>query len=34
MRAHTTRLEWVAVAAATGLAVFGLEVVISQQPYS
>jgi amino acid transporter len=34
MRAHTTRLEWVAVAAAAGLAVFGLEVVISQQPYS
>ena len=29
-----TRLEWVAVVAATGLAVFGLEVVISQQPYT
>jgi amino acid transporter len=29
-----SRLEWVAVAVATGLAGFGLEVVISQQPYS
>jgi len=33
-RGRPTKLEWVAVAAATGLAVFGLEVVISQQPYT
>jgi amino acid transporter len=33
-RGRPTRLEWLAVAAATGLAGFGLEVVISQQPYS
>jgi amino acid transporter len=33
-RERPTTLEWVAVAAATGLAVFGLEVVISQQPYT
>jgi amino acid transporter len=33
-RGRPSRLEWVAVAAATGLVVFGLEVVISQQPYS
>jgi amino acid transporter len=33
-RGNPSRLDWVAVAAATGLAAFGLEVVISQQPYS
>jgi hypothetical protein len=33
-RGRPTRLEWLAVAAATGLAAFGLEVVISQQPYT
>jgi len=33
-RGRPTRLEWVAVVAATGLAAFGLEVVISQQPYA
>jgi amino acid transporter len=33
-RGRPTKLEWVAVAAATGLAAFGLEVVISQQPYT
>jgi amino acid transporter len=33
-RGRPTRLEWLAVATATGLAGFGLEVVISQQPYS
>jgi amino acid transporter len=33
-RGRPTKLEWIAVAAATGLAVFGLEVVISQQPYT
>jgi hypothetical protein len=33
-RRRPTKLEWVAVAAATGLAAFGLEVVISQQPYT
>jgi amino acid transporter len=33
-RGRPTRLEWLAVATATGLAAFGLEVVISQQPYS
>jgi amino acid transporter len=33
-RVHPSKLEWVAVAAATGLAAFGLEVVISQQPYT
>jgi amino acid transporter len=33
-RGRPSRLEWLAVATATGLAGFGLEVVISQQPYS
>ncbi|HEY2869867.1 MAG TPA: hypothetical protein VGJ11_10165 [Gaiellales bacterium] len=33
-RGRPTRLEWVAVTAATALAAFGLEVVISQQPYT
>ena len=33
-RGRPSKLEWVAVAAATGLAAFGLEVVISQQPYT
>jgi hypothetical protein len=33
-RGRPSWLEWAAVAAATGLAVFGLEVVISQQPYT
>ena len=33
-RGRPSRLEWIAVAAATGLAGFGLEVVISQQPYT
>jgi hypothetical protein len=33
-RGRPTKLEWVAVVAATGLAAFGLEVVISQQPYA
>ena len=33
-RGKPSKLEWIAVAAATGLAGFGLEVVISQQPYS
>jgi amino acid transporter len=33
-RGRPTRLDWLAVATATGLAGFGLEVVISQQPYS
>jgi amino acid transporter len=33
-RGRLTRVEWVAVIAATGLAGFGLEVVISQQPYT
>ena len=33
-RRRPSALDWVAVAAATGLAVFGLEVVIAQQPYS
>jgi amino acid transporter len=33
-RGKPSKLEWIAVATATGLAGFGLEVVISQQPYS
>ncbi len=33
-RSRPSWLEWAAVAAATGLAVFGVEVVISQQPYT
>jgi len=33
-RGRPSALDWVAVAVATGLAVFGLEVVIAQQPYS
>jgi amino acid transporter len=33
-RGRPSWLEWAAVAAATGLAVFGLEVVIAQQPYT
>ena len=33
-RGRPSRLEWAAVVAATGLAAFGLEVVISQQPYT
>jgi hypothetical protein len=33
-RGRPSRLEWAAAAAATGLAAFGLEVVIAQQPYT
>src|SRR5205085_12104628 len=33
-RGRPSRIEWLAVLAATGLAGFGLEVVISQQPYT
>ena len=33
-RGRPSRLDWLAVATATALAGFGLEVVISQQPYS
>ena len=34
LRRRPSLVDWVAVAAATGLVVFGLEVVIAQQPYS
>ncbi len=33
-RPRPSLVDWLAVATATGLVVFGLEVVISQQPYS
>ena len=34
LRRRPSLVDWLAVAVATGLVVFGLEVVISQQPYS
>jgi amino acid transporter len=34
LRRKPSLVDWVAVAAATGLVIFGLEVVIAQQPYS